>query len=278
MASSIQSFSWIHGSPDCAGSTDPPLQTFQLDPATFILRQSKCLNFEAPFLYLLIGSHKALLLDTGAESKPGHPCPVQETVRTLLRRWQSDNVNPELELIVAHSHSHGDHVAGDDQFRAQPNTTLIRPALDDVKAFFDLPDWPDGNSSLDLGKRLLTIFPLPGHEGSHIAIYDANTRVLLTGDTLYPGLLTVEDWGAYRRSVVRLMQFTVGHAVSMVLGAHIEMKRTPRQMYRLGTTFQPDEHGLPLMAEHIQRWYSACEAMGANPHRNIQDDFIIAPL
>jgi hydroxyacylglutathione hydrolase len=275
---SIQSFRWIHGSPDCAASTDPPLQSFQFDPNTFIIRQSKCQNFEAPFMYLLIGTKRALLLDSGARPQPSHPCPIQETVSDILHQWQNANDRHELEIVVAHSHAHGDHTAGDYQFRGRPNTTIVSPALDEVKMFFGLSQWPDGSSTLDLGGRSLVIFPIPGHEPSHIAVYDSLSHVLLTGDTLYPGLLTVQDWEAYRASATRLAQFAKHHPISLVLGAHIEMKSEPGQRYEIGTTFQPDEHSLPLTAKHIEEWHNACKAMGAHPHYDVHNDFIIEPL
>ena len=56
---------WIHGSPP-GGPADPPVQVLPVDGDTFILRQSKDLNYEAPFVYLLCGADRALLLDTGA--------------------------------------------------------------------------------------------------------------------------------------------------------------------------------------------------------------------
>src|ERR1700691_531425 len=278
MSNPIQTLRWIHGAPDCALSTDPPIQVFRFDANTFILRQSKCLNFEAPFLYLLLGTQKALLLDTGARSQAGHPLPLRETAISLIQQWQTELGHPAVRVIVAHSHSHGDHMAGDAQFAGQANTTVIQPATEAVKDFFHLPNWPDGSAEFDLGGRILTILPLPGHEASHIAVYDATTEVLLSGDTLYPGLLTVEDWPAYRNSSARLANFTVDHAVSFVLGAHIEMKRTARHMYPLGTTFQPDEHPLPLLAQHIQAWHNACDAIGDHPHHYVLDEFIIEPL
>lgn len=277
MPNPILLFPWIHGALDCASTADPPLQIFRFDENTFILRQSKCLNFEAPFLYLLIGSQMALLLDTGAKTPADKPCPVSSTVRSILQKWQDDHNVPILQLIVAHSHSHEDHFAGDSQFVGQANTHLIRPLLNDVKEFFGLQDWPNGMAELNIGNRSLTIFPLPGHEKTHIAIYDSNSQLLLTGDTLYPGLLTVQDWSAYRRSSTRLAQFAATHPVSFVLGAHIEMTKKPRQMYPLGTTFQPNEHALPLMAEDINTWHNACEAMGDPPHRLYSDNFIIEP-
>jgi hydroxyacylglutathione hydrolase len=107
--------------------------------------------------------------------------------------------------------------------------------------------------------------------------YDPNTRILLTGDTFYPGKLTVDKWPAYRQGASRLAQFAAAHPVFFVLGAHIEMKQTPRLMYPIGTTFQPDEHILPLVSQHINSWRIACEAMGDHPHYDIHDEFIIEP-
>lgn len=278
MSSPIESFRWIHGASNCAASSDPPIQSFAFDANTFILRQSKCLNFEAPFFYVLFGAQKALLLDTGSQSESGTSLPVADTVRALMQSWQDEHGHPNLQLVVAHTHSHGDHSAGDAQFAGGANTQVVPTSLNGVKNFFNLPQWPSGQATLDLGGRALTILPLPGHEQTHIAVYDENTGILLTGDTLYPGMLTVRDWPAYRRSADRLAQFATTHPVSHVLGAHIEMKNTARQMYPLGTTFQPEEHRLPLTAQHIAAWHTACEAMGTHPHHDVHDDFIIEPL
>jgi len=54
---------WNTGAEDCQGSSQPPLQVHAYEPQTFILRQSPCASFEANFIYLLIGSDKALLID-----------------------------------------------------------------------------------------------------------------------------------------------------------------------------------------------------------------------
>ena len=77
--------------------------------STYILRQSKCVDFEAPFLYLLLGSEKALLLDTGSGGDP----PVDQEVYKIVERWRGQHLYSEFELIVAHTHSHGDHIQGD---------------------------------------------------------------------------------------------------------------------------------------------------------------------
>src|SRR5579863_7369655 len=56
---------WNEGSADCAKNPQPPLQQHQYNPQTFILRENLCTTFEALFMYLLMGSNKALLIDTG---------------------------------------------------------------------------------------------------------------------------------------------------------------------------------------------------------------------
>ena len=102
----------------------------------------------------------------------------------------------------------------------------------------------------------------------------------MTGDALYPGLLTVpvRDWATYRKSAARLAAFARDHEISAVLGNHIEMKMHRGELYEIGTTYQPEERALPLTVSHIQEWHLACEAMGNSPHRDIHDDFIIGPL
>lgn len=278
MANSLFDVRWVHGG-NCAPNGDPPFQIFELDPDTFVLRQSKCITYEGNFLYVLFGTLKAILFDTGAAPDgPGASAPpIRRTVQDIVARWLARRSQASVELIVAHSHGHGDHAFGDRQFEGQPNTTVVRPTVERVKRFFGLPDWPCGSATFDLGGRALTILPLPGHQESHIAAYDPNARILLTGDTLYPGKLTVETWSDYRDSAARLAEFVTSHPVSLVLGAHIEMKKTPRELYPIGTRFQPDEHALPLGVQHVHEWHQACKVMRDNPHVDVHDDFIISP-
>ena len=53
---------WIDGTL----AQEPAAQVQALDADTFVIRQSVKTNFEAPFLYLLFGRDRALLIDTGA--------------------------------------------------------------------------------------------------------------------------------------------------------------------------------------------------------------------
>src|ERR1700744_1240996 len=108
--------SWIHGSPARRRASDPPLQVHRYDPHTVIVRESKSVNYEAPFLYLLFGNDRALLLDTGATADPAK-FPLRATVDRLIAGWLAPHPLDTSQLVVAHTHGHNDHVAGDAQLR-----------------------------------------------------------------------------------------------------------------------------------------------------------------
>src|SRR4029450_8912650 len=107
----------IHGAERCEPCTDPPLQAHRVREDTWIFRQSKCVHFEAPFLYFLLGEKRALLLDTGA-TESEEKLPLRAAVRERIDAWCKSKKLESIDLVVAHSHSHGDHVAGDGQFRS----------------------------------------------------------------------------------------------------------------------------------------------------------------
>ena len=111
-----------------------------------------------------------------------------------------------------------------------------------------------------------------------MVFHDPTTRLLLTGDTLYPGMLFVRDWPAYRATVARLRRFAAAHPIRHILGAHIEMTRTPGVPYPYGTTYQPDEHVLELSSRHLEELHAAAERLGDRPARTIFDDFVLEPL
>ncbi|MEV0732178.1 hypothetical protein [Polymorphospora sp. NPDC050346] len=62
---------WIHGSESARHNTDPEIQVHAYDAHTVILRQNMAVNYEAPFLFLLFGNDRAVLLDTGATARRG---------------------------------------------------------------------------------------------------------------------------------------------------------------------------------------------------------------
>jgi glyoxylase-like metal-dependent hydrolase (beta-lactamase superfamily II) len=173
---------WIAGTM----ASEPQMQVQSVGPDTFVIRQSVRANFEAPFLYLLFGHERALLLDTGAGGLE-----IRPTIDRLISEWMTAHHRTSLALIVAHSHSHRDHIAGDAEFRDRPDTTVVGLKPADVARAFHIEHWPDDLGHLDLGGRKLTIIPTPGHQIAHIMIYDPAQALLLSGDALYPGRLYV---------------------------------------------------------------------------------------
>lgn len=242
-------------------------------PDTFILRQSLCTSFEGPFLYLLFGEDKVILEDTGDGG-----IPLRETVQSIIDQWLVDRGKESIELVVVHSHGHGDHTSGDGQFQGQPNTTVVGTSANAVIDFFGIEGWPSETISYDLGGRTVDIVPIPGHQSAHIAIYDPKYELLLTGDTLYPGRLYIQNFGEYVQSVQRLASFTQTHPVSLVLGTHIEMTQTPGQDFAFGADQHPNERELQLGLEHLLELEAAVVAMDGSPELEVHDDFIVYPL
>ncbi len=266
---------WIHGSSNCEEDTGPPIQVVRYNLNTWILRQNKCINYEAPFLFLFFGNKKVLLMDTGA-TEDENQFPIYKTVQKLIDEWEK-TINQQVELIVAHTHNHNDHTAGDLQFKNKPNTTVIGLKVEDVQSYFKIEKWPSQNGKIDLGNRILEVIPIPGHQKASIAVYDYETKILLSGDSFYPGRLYIEDWAAYKLSIQRLIEFSEKHKISYIVGNHIEMTNDPLKDYSVGTTFQPDEHRLPLMVRDLELLNKALQRLGDKPTREIHNGFIITP-
>ena len=261
---------WIDGTTD----SEPETQVQMIDADTFVIRQSVKTNFEAPFLYLLFGEDRALLLDTGAGGLKMRP-----TIERLIAEWRTRHGGRAIHLVIAHSHSHGDHHAGDDEFRGRADTEIVGLSPEQVAAFFHIADWPRGDAPFDLGKRILTIIPTPGHEPAHIMVYDARTQLLLSGDMLYPGRLYVplDRFDEFRASADRLAVFAQGHPVRALLGAHIEMTTSPGQDYAMAAATHPSEHPLPLPPAAIGELRNAVAQAGPVPKVDRHADFIVYP-
>jgi hydroxyacylglutathione hydrolase len=236
---------WNIGAEDCAAASQPPLQVHAYEPQTFILRQSLCASFEGNFIYLLVGSDKALLIDTGAIADP-QKMPLAKTILELL----PEKDGKQLSLLVAHTHRHSDHRAGDPQFASLPSVQIVPFELEGVRTFFGFTDWPNGIAHLDLGDRTVDVIPTPGHNETHLAFYDNKTGILFSGDFLMPARLLIQDAGAYRESVLRVVYFLKTRPLTHILGAHIELN-TAGDAYRFGSHYHPDEHRLELTREDL---------------------------
>ncbi len=275
MSVDLNKTKWYSGSINCKENTDPLIQVVKYNAQTFILRQNKCTNYEAPFLFLFLGNKKALLIDTGATEEEAH-FPLYKTVKEIITKWGKDLKHP-IELVVAHTHAHGDHVTGDIQFKNKPNVQVLGLDVSDVTTYFKIANWPLQNAEIDLGDRKIEIIPIPGHQKASIAVYDYSSKILLSGDSFYPGRLYIKDWSANKLSIQRLVDFVGVHQVSYILGNHIEMTNTPGKDYPIGTTYQPAEHSLPLTVKDLLELNRALQTAGDIPKYEIHNSFIIYP-
>ncbi len=263
---------WING---VSCPAEPSIQVHAYNPDLYILRQSLCTSFEGPFMYLLFGEDKVLMQDTGDGG-----IPIAATVYGIIDQWLFDRGRSSIELIVSHSHSHGDHVQGDGQFQGQPDTTVVGLSPAAVAAFFGITNWPDQVVQYDLGGgRIVDVFGIPGHQAAHIALYDRRTGLLFTGDSLYPGrLYIIDSFPAYHASIQRIVDFITDKPVVNVLGTHIEMTNTPFEDFPFGSTQHPDEHELPLGREHVLELLQGVADMADDPFVEAHADFIIFPF
>jgi len=235
---------WLTGGPKCMEVEE--FRTHEYNEDFYIIRQSGCSHYEKPFLYMLFGNDKAILFDTGAGQTN-----VARHILEVRDRWLKRKERTSIPLVVAHTHGHSDHTAGDPQFQNLPGVTFVAGTVESQKQFFGIANWPEQFVTYDLGGRVLDIFPIPGHEQAAIAIYDRQTGVFLSGDNLYPGRLYINDDPAFIASTERMVTFTEGKIIAHVLGCHIEQTNTPYLEYSIGSIFQPDEAHLDMTRGHI---------------------------
>jgi glyoxylase-like metal-dependent hydrolase (beta-lactamase superfamily II) len=231
---------WDPGAEECT----PELQRTQLyayDETTIVIRQNPCVDHEANILYLLIGDERALLLDSGASDDPG----LTDELTRLVSGYLAKPDGSRLPLVVAHTHGHQDHRAGDAAFAALPDSVVVPVDSEGMRGFFGLRDWPEGGARFELGNRAMEIVPAPGHHPDHLVFIDSRTRLLFSGDFLLPGRLLVDDIDAYQASATRVIEAVNTWGVQYALGAHIEMAANG-EFYPGGATFHPDERALPL--------------------------------
>jgi hydroxyacylglutathione hydrolase len=236
---------WNEGAEDCSAHPPPPLQVHRYNERTLILRENLCLTYEAPFVYLLIGSNRAVLIDTG-DVEDAAQVPLADTVLSLLPGTGASR----LPLLVVHTHGHLDHRAGDGQFAGMPNVEVIAIDLPHVQSYFEFVQWPDALSKIDLGGRIVDVIPTPGHTASSLSYYDRETGLFFSGDFLLPGRLRIEDADADLASAQRVVAFAKTHPLSHVLGGHIEFDEHG-ELFPLGSTWHPHERRLEMSADDL---------------------------
>ena len=262
-------WSWHPGAENCTAETTRT-EIRALDARTYVLRQNPCVDYEANLVYLLLGSQRMLLIDTGAVEDAAAAPLVREVQR--IRQETGGN----LPLLVVHTHGHFDHRAGDAAFAALPDVQIAPHEGEAMRQFFGFDSGPRPLARLELGDRELQVLPAPGHHEDHVVFYDPRTGVLFTGDLLLPGRLLVDDLAAYRASARRIADFVSQHDVAALMGSHIELD-SAGNLFPSGATYHPDERRTPLAAQDARDLVAALDGFNGfySAHRNF---VVVDPL
>ncbi len=166
------------------------------------------------FSYLIVGSQRAILFDTG----PGLQ-DIRKVAETLTA----------LPITALPSHLHFDHVGNLGRFDhvALPDLPALHAQMRDgrfalgfeqflgfVEGFerptFTVTEWVSPNAEIDLGNRRLTLFSVPGHTPDSVVLLDEQTHRMFAGDFIYPSSIYAQLPGAnlsdYARSAHRVLQ------------------------------------------------------------------------
>ena len=196
-------------------------------------------QFEEVISYLIVGSEKALLFDTGLGIGD-----MKQVVSELT----------EKDPLVLNSHTHYDHIGGNFAF-----DTVLGTATDytrtnakghpheDVAEFvadgwiwkptpadfaperyrsrpFTVTETVEEGDVIELGDRTLEVLLTPGHAPDSLCLLDREHRLLFTGDTFYPATLYAHlpgsDLEVYTETAARLA--ALAEDVDFLLPAHNE--------------------------------------------------------
>jgi glyoxylase-like metal-dependent hydrolase (beta-lactamase superfamily II) len=255
---------WCKGLPRPAYSqlervptTDRWFEVYRIRPGVFAIYEPH--QLEEVISYLILGSDRALLFDTGMGISN-----IQGVVAGLTK----------LPVSVLNSHTHNDHVGDNWRFSDVygMDTEFTRnnargskvdaqaelapdeicgslPVGFDAKAYatrpFHISHWLHDGDQIDLGGRALKIIGTPGHTPDSIALLDAKNGLLFTGDTFYAGPIYLyrpeTDLDAYLASVQKLAALTP--RLQLLLPAHNVPVASPSILPKVVSAMQQVRRG-----------------------------------
>ncbi len=214
-------------------------------------------NFQEVISYLIIGTERNILFDTGMGMDR-----ISEVVKQLS----------PLPVIVINSHTHYDHIGGNTEFetiyavdttytrkfsaegwphdRVKQEVTregfcfeklpdldtaayFVKPYQDKIKKFI-----ADGDT-INLGNRTIEVWQVPGHTPDCVALLDRAAGYLWTGDMYYEATIWLffdgTDLDAYETSIARFA--ALAPKLSSVFPAHNKPTALPSHLVDLQKAF-----------------------------------------
>jgi glyoxylase-like metal-dependent hydrolase (beta-lactamase superfamily II) len=236
---------------------DPWFEVYRIRPGIFAIYEPH--QFEEVISYLIIGTRRALLFDTGMGISN-----IQAVVAGLTK----------LPVSVVNSHTHNDHVGDnwrfsdvygmdtdftranargskeDAQAELAPDEICgALPAGFDAKSYmtkdFHIAHWLHDGDKIDLGERTLKVIATPGHTPDSIALLDEENGLLFTGDTFYLGPIYLfrpeTDLDAYVASVQKLA--AMAPHLHLLLPAHNVPVADPSYLPKVAAAIQQVRRG-----------------------------------
>lgn len=207
----------------------------EVDQSTYAISEYR--HWEQTHAYLVIGSDKAALIDTGLG--------VANISSAVARMTK-------LPIQVITTHAHWDHIGGHryyDEISVHqadakwlsdgfpiPLPVVISNLLKEPCTFpqdFDSQNYSiyqgtpshvlQDNDIIELGNRQLQVIHTPGHSPGHICLFEKETGYLFSGDLIYKGTLDAfypsTDPRDFMNSVLKVNSL----AVKRVLPAHFSL-------------------------------------------------------
>ena len=184
--------------------TEDWFEVYRIQPDLYAIYEPG--HFQEVISYLITGSEKALLVDTGLG---------MGNIRKVVEELTS------LPVIVMNTHTHFDHIGGNALFdtvyapdhpearrRLSAGATAAELAAEVTEGSNARP-WPEGfdpahytiapcaftpapeGTVFDLGGWKLRVIDTPGHSPDSIMLAEDDRKLLFTGDTFYPAALYV---------------------------------------------------------------------------------------
>jgi glyoxylase-like metal-dependent hydrolase (beta-lactamase superfamily II) len=236
---------------------DQWFEVYKIRPGVFAIYEPH--QFEEVISYLVVGTQKAVLFDTGMGIS---------NIKTVVEGLS------KLPVSIVNSHTHNDHVGDNWRFRdvygmptdftrrnARGSTTDAQAELApgqvcgtlpigfDPKSYrtrtFHISHWLYDGDRLNLGDRTLEIIATPGHTPDSIALLDERNGLLFTGDTFYPGPIYLyrpeTDLDSYVASIKRLAE--LAPRLQLLLPAHNVPVAEPSVLPRVLDAIQQVRHG-----------------------------------